>query len=96
MLTFGAVPIPQCPPPSPFWVIPAPPGPADGKQEELDPTAPQTRPCPRPPAIPFTTFLLAQLIPIAAGAGLPEEKTSLGQIPADLVNSSPADARLFI
>ena len=41
-------------------------------------------------------FFLAWIIILVTGAGLPEENMSLGHIPRDLVNSSPADAHIFI
>lgn len=41
-------------------------------------------------------FFLARIIIIITGAGLPEKYMSLSHIPRDLVNSSPADAHIFI
>lgn len=41
-------------------------------------------------------FFLAWIIIIITAAGLPEENMSLGPIPSDLVNSSPADVHIFI
>ena len=41
-------------------------------------------------------FFLARIVVIITGAGLSEENMSLGHIPRDLVNSSPADTHIFI
>lgn len=46
--------------------------------------------------IAYHTFFQAQIIIIVPGAVLPGENMTLGHIPTDLVNSSPADAHIFI
>lgn len=46
-------------------------------------------------AYPRFSFL-AWIIIFITGPGLPEENISLGHIPRDLVNLSPADAQIFI
>lgn len=48
------------------------------------------------PRFSFLVWIIIFFFFFLTGAGLPEENISLGPIPRDLVNSSPADAQIFI